>query len=256
MKRAYKKPEMIIFDYGHTLVYESSFDLYKGYEKLHGTASENPLELTPEQMHELANKQLFDKIYKAQDHYNTEYKWNLAMRAFFEANGLKFPEQYTEKPCELEILFWDAIAPGQPMPGISELLELLHKMNIRTGVISNISFSQNALTKRINSCIPNNKFEFIIASSEYNIRKPNQLLFQAALQKANLPAKNAWYCGDNIDADIHGSNACGIFPLWFNSPLKCAYHRSKDPQAKPLCEHLYITDWSEFYKFANEHFTE
>ncbi len=68
---------------------------------------------------------------------------------------------------EIDSVFWDAAAQGKPTEGIREFLSFLKENQVRTGVISNISYCGNAVTKRINSCIPENDFEFIIATSEY-----------------------------------------------------------------------------------------
>jgi len=57
------------------------------------------------------------------------------------------------------------------------------------------------LTNRINEFLPNNNFEFIIATSEYIFRKPHKRIYELALKKANLEAKDVWYCGDNAVCD-------------------------------------------------------
>lgn len=42
---------------------------------------------------------------------------------------------------EMDSVFWDAAAPGVPTEGIGEFLTFLKENKIRTGVISNISYS-------------------------------------------------------------------------------------------------------------------
>ena len=48
------------------------------------------------------------------------------------------------------------------------------------------------------SALASNKFESIIASSDYMFRKPNPMLFELALKKAGLNAGDVWFCGNNI----------------------------------------------------------
>jgi len=128
------------------------------------------------------------------------------------------------------------------MPNIEALVAYLYENGIRTGVISNIGFSGQALKSRIDHYIPENHFEFIIASSEYMIRKPHPMIFELALRKADLPANDAWHCGDSVFADIEGAAGVGIFPVWYeNTTIENPFPSDK----KPDCAHLHIQDWSD-----------
>lgn len=63
--------------------------------------------------------------------------------------------------------------------------------------------------------MPDSRFEFVIASSEYMVRKPNPRIFRLALQKAGLSPDRVWFCGDNVRADVEGAHAAGLFPVWY-----------------------------------------
>jgi putative hydrolase of the HAD superfamily len=115
----------------------------------------------------------------------------------------------------------------------------LEKEHIRTGVISNISFSGKLLKRRINNYIPSNKFEFIIASSEYIFRKPHKRIFELALRKAKLEPYETWYCGDNAVFDVDGSSVSGIFPVWYKGALE---ERNK---YIPKSHCLEVSNWNE-----------
>ena len=130
------------------------------------------------------------------------------------------------------------------MPNIENLLDYLNDHAIRSGVISNISFSGNALSSRINRLLPNNRFEFIIASSEYMVRKPSPLIFRLALSKAGLPGDQVWYCGDDPEKDVMGASECGLYPVWYHSLIPNDL-RDRSHDEKPDCEHLFIHDWLE-----------
>ena len=99
--------------------------------------------------------------------------------------------------------------------GIDVLLDWLWEHGIRTGVISNISFNEHTLRRRIESFLPGHHFEFIVASSEYVFRKPSHWIFELALRKAGLPANEVWYCGDNDACDVKGALAAGMQPVWY-----------------------------------------
>jgi len=237
-----KIPKMIIFDYGHTLVYEDRWDGLKANKELYKYIISNKNNVTAEQITEVADKFYADT--------NIGRKYDIEVHAHQFQN---FLHEYLQietslSPVEYEKILWDNAAPAYPMTNIKEVLKYLHENNIRTGVISNISFSGEALKNRINEVLPENHFEFIIASSEYVFRKPNRFIFEIALRKANLSASEVWYCGDNLDCDVAGANSVGIFPVWYESEIECWY-RERGKQNEPECEHLHITDWQELIKF-------
>lgn len=57
-----KRPEMIIFDYGHTLLYEPQFDFLKGEKAIFKYIKDNPQNVTPEEVCAYGNK-LFEIDY-------------------------------------------------------------------------------------------------------------------------------------------------------------------------------------------------
>jgi putative hydrolase of the HAD superfamily len=68
---------------------------------------------------------------------------------------------------------------------------------------------------RLQEVLPNHKFEFILATSEYMYRKPHRRIFEFALQKAELKPEEVWYIGDNYECDIEGAKNAGLFPVWY-----------------------------------------
>ncbi|GHV06666.1 hypothetical protein FACS1894217_05820 [Clostridia bacterium] len=148
--------------------------------------------------------------------------------------------EFSITPEEQERVFWDATSYGAKMPHVEEMLAHLRKSGICSWVISNIGWSGKALKERIDRLLPDNNFEFIIASSEYIVRKPNPMIFELALRKAQLSANEVWYCGDNAMCDVEGASSARIFPVWY---LSATPDNFKPPDATPNCEHLYITNW-------------
>jgi putative hydrolase of the HAD superfamily len=53
------KPEMILFDYGHTLIYEPGFNRLRGNEAILSHATRNPKGVTAEQL-----KNLYHEYYR------------------------------------------------------------------------------------------------------------------------------------------------------------------------------------------------
>jgi putative hydrolase of the HAD superfamily len=147
--------------------------------------------------------------------------------------------EFDLSPEELEKVFWDHATVRKPTKNIDTLLEYLNDAGIRTAVISNISFSGKALKETIASALPNNHFEFVMATSEYVFRKPHSRIFELALRKAALPARDVWYCGDNAYFDVEGSSKTGINPVWYTGAIR------QDNHLKPDVDCLVIKDWLE-----------
>ena len=138
---------------------------------------------------------------------------------------------------EIDMVFWNAAAPGVPTEGINDFLEYLQNKNIRTGVISNIAYDPSVVAERINRLLPQNAFEFIITSSNFIFRKPNKRIFDLALEKAQLQPNEVWYIGDQYECDVKGSLNAGLLPIWYIGAIDLPYTEDKNI--------LTVTDWKE-----------
>lgn len=144
---------------------------------------------------------------------------------------------------EIDRAFWNAASPGVPSDGSERFLAFLKEQNIRTGVISNITYCGEVVEERIRNLLPNHDFEFIIATSEFLFRKPNKRIFQLALEKAGLQPEDAWYIGDNYLCDVVGARSAGIFPVWYIGA-------SANPQGEN--DALTISHWKQLEKEISE----
>jgi len=118
---------------------------------------------------------------------------------------------------EIERIIWENSANIEPVAGVSELLTVLSELGIRTAVISNLDFSGCLLEERLHQIFPHNTFEFVVASSDYGVRKPQSLLFEVGLAKSGLDPANIWYVGDKIKVDVAGSRAAGMTPVLYKN---------------------------------------
>lgn len=236
-----KKPEMILFDYGHTLLCEPGFDARRCEEATIPYIVENPQNLTAEQIYAEVQKQ-FVRFQRARDNGIEIHQWQF-MRLIYEYLGLTFSVSYEE----LEEIEWTAASPGAVMPNTEKMLAYLDDAGIRTAVISNIGWSGQALTRRINRLLPNNRFEFIMASSEYAVRKPDRMLFDTALRKAGLSPEQVWYCGDSVKADVIGAHGAGIYSVLYegSAPDDVNPVLQENIGVKIAFDYLHIYDWDE-----------
>ena len=231
------KPKMIIFDYGHTLIYERNFDFRKGYRKIFEYVVKNPDNITSDGIQEFSER-IYNRAGVCRKQGFEIHEFPL-LRTTAEYFGLEFSE-----PIEIiEKILWDHSSEHGVMPNAGALIDFLNGQGVRTGVVSNIGWSGGALKARLDEMLPNNRFEFAIASSEYAIRKPDPILLRIALRKAELEPSEVWFCGDNIMTDIVGAHRTGMFPVYYD----CA--AEKDPNAAVELpadfDYLHIRDWSE-----------
>ncbi len=239
--KSIKKPKMIIFDYGHTLLYEPNHSPENGDRKLYSYIKSNPNNISFEEFSKTISD-MFAKMKEFSGPY-LEIHEHIFLKTVLEYMDIELSIPIEEA----ERVVWYGISAGEKMPYVDELLESLNKMGIRTAVISNIVFSEAALKERLNHFLPDNKFEFVLASSEYIFSKPDPLMFKIALKKAGLSEDEVWYCGDSITSDVRGAQNAGIFPVLYNGETT----EENDPLKKINDgleiegEHLYIEDWRE-----------
>lgn len=244
-------PKMILFDYGQTLVNEGKFDGIKGTEAVLRYATKNKYHKSAVQIQEAANAMnaelgRFDE--KRQHLMQVEVPNNMFSAYLYASQGIEL----SIGADDIDRIFWDAAAPGRPTEGVEKFLLFLKQKGIRTGVISNIAYCGKVVEERIHACLPENAFEFMIASSEYMFRKPNKRIFELALEKAGLPPEDVWYIGDNYACDIVGAKNAGIFPVWYVGSV----HTPEDVEEKMERgikeEILVIREWDRLQKLMEK----
>ena len=200
---------MVIFDVGRTLLDYSEFDSLKGVRTLMPYISENPHHLTAEEIDQRTNEifALFDVSRKQL----FEVPEKTILTLVYDVLGLKFSISIDE----IERIIWTEGVVKVPIPHAKELLNRLHEMGIQTAVISNIDFRGDLLRQTLNQIFPNNHFQFVIASSDYGVRKPNYYIFDAGITRSNLSPTDIWYVGDKVKVDVEGSRAVGMTPVLY-----------------------------------------
>lgn len=204
------KPKMILFDYGQTLIVEPQFDWMAGNRALlaHTTLPEG---ITEEEFCHLSDS-LFRKIVTPLHANNREFEHVKFLRLLCDTVGITLDIPLEEA----DLLYWDSATHGSHASvGAEDFLRYLQENGIRTGVISNMCYANSALRTRIDRYLPHHNFECILTSSDYILRKPEPLLFEAACKKANLSPSEIWYVGDNPQADVLGASSAGMRPVLY-----------------------------------------
>ncbi|MDM5195822.1 HAD family hydrolase [Bacillus hominis] len=99
-----------------------------------------------------------------------------------------------------------------PFPNMHELLQRLTQQNIKIGIITNgfTDFQMHNL-RALNIHTYTNT---ILVSEAEGIKKPHPEIFERALQKLNVKAKECLYVGDHPENDVLGSEQVGILGVW------------------------------------------
>lgn len=242
-----KKPKMILFDYGHTLAYEPDWDFMKGERAVFEHIISNPNHVTPELINNFSID-LFNE-YEQLRKQGCEPSALQTLKYKYGYFNLEFDISYEE----IQKILWDNTSWCYPMPHIEKLLNYLKNSNIRTGVISNIGWTGDALKIRLDKILPDNAFEFIIASSDYAFRKPGKMLFDLALNKAGLNPDEVWYCGDSVKFDIIGAHNAGLFPVLYEnkSVSSSPYSETQNTSAIDF-DYLHINCWNDFIEYISK----
>lgn len=231
-------PKMILFDYGQTLVSEQ-FDGIRGTEAVLRYAVKNKYGKTAQEIQQAAsqiNQELGRFDPKRRHLFQIEVPNRMFTSYLYQSQGIEL----SIGPEDIDRVFWEAAAPGVLTHGISEFLAFLKQNGIRTGIISNISYAGTVVEERIHRFLPDNEFEFILATSEWMYRKPNRRIFDLALELADLKPEDVWYIGDNYQCDVVGASKAGIFPVWYIGAIDLPY----EPDETVLT----IQHWAELRK--------
>lgn len=220
---------MVLFDYGDTLAREPAPDFLRGWRAVFRYVGENPKGARPEDAFAIG-EDLWRRQLACRQAGVELHEWQ-QLQAVFDALAI----EPSLPLADMERVLMEHSSPCGPVPQAAELLARLDAMGIPTGVVSNIGWSGQALARRLEGLFPGHRFAFVLASSEYGVRKPDPLLFQIALQKARLPAARVWFCGDSLRADVEGAHRAGLFPVWF---------RPGEGPA-PAFPHLAVGGWGE-----------
>ncbi len=183
------------FDLGYTLVYREREKAYKAY--LENLGISISLEKLEEAYH-LADKFFMrekpGQLGKHPIHFMDEYLAivNQYIRLQKPVSYLDLKNYYKENPME---------ANWKIYPWVMDTLETLQERGIRLGIISNWDSSGPDVLKSVGII---NYFDTVVFSYTEQIEKPDQRIFEIALEKAGVDPKDCLYVGDNYYDDMVG----------------------------------------------------
>lgn len=236
-----EKPKIIFFDWGNTLVVnvkDETHNQHYGFKAILAKSIKNDENITP------AN--LVDEYYKYKKelHIDTrqgilnssiEIPFSITLRYLLEKHGVLLSISYLEAA----ELFWKHCNLYKACDGMQELLRFLNEQDIRTAIITNNLFENTIIKHRLDEVLPNNNMEFIISSADYVFPKPKQQIFNIALKKAGISAREAWHIGDDVICDLQGAISTGIYPVWYKP-----YYSERDLPTEDMI-YLKAENWQD-----------
>ena len=204
------QPKGILLDFGGVLVEEVSFDPRAGNEWLLTRATHRPAGVTIDDILDRAMR-VTSETAARRDEYNIETQWPMLTRLIYDKFGIRVADAMPD----LELGFWKASVVTRPMQGARAALQMFRDAGVPIAVLSNASFGEHVVQYEIARHGLSEHLEFVMVSSEYCVRKPNVLLFEVAAARLGVQAKDVWFVGDRLDADVVGSKAAGMTAVWF-----------------------------------------
>lgn len=206
------KPKMVIFDAGRTLINYKEINIRKGIEAYFPYIISNPHNYSIEEI-EKHDDEIFGSFDSCREN-RFEIPVKNKLRLLFDLLEIQFSISLNE----VAKIEWEEDPVIEAVNHAADLLHWLNGAKIRTAVISNCDYSGNLLQEKLNKIFPENQFEFVIASSDYGVMKPNRYIFQAGIVKSGLEAKDIWYVGDKVAVDVLGSKEAGMTPVLYKNP--------------------------------------
>ena len=103
-------------------------------------------------------------------------------------------------------------------PHHAEVLREL-RGTVRIGVCSNFSHAPTARALLEEAGLLSHIDEVVI-SEEVGIRKPRREIFEAALERLDVPREQTLHVGDDLKTDVEGAAGAGITPVWLTRRVR------------------------------------
>jgi putative hydrolase of the HAD superfamily len=115
-----------------------------------------------------------------------------------------------------------------PLPGAVEALHQLRSLGVTLGLVTNGgSEGQRAKVERFALAA---HFDYIGIEGEVGYGKPHRVAYETALRSLGAAAEDAWMVGDNLEWDVSGAQAVGIYGIWLDRHCRGLPH---DASARP-----------------------
>ena len=201
----------VVFDLWNTLIEADDFSPFKGNKRLlEAAGSDAPLDAL------LAYEAgILRDTERREDECHLEYTRQSLQRLLNDRFAVRSPLSLAEQEWE----YWSSSMSIRLLEGVPAMLDGLARRSIRRAVISNSSFTADTIRRALADLGVADRFEFVVSSADYGVRKPHTAIFEAALARLGLEPNEAWFAGDIIEYDLKGGLGAGMFTVLFRPPV-------------------------------------
>lgn len=122
-------------------------------------------------------------------------------------------------------LYWNTLVNAAvPSPGVEICLAELKRAGVRLGIGTDMTADWQYVKLDRLGLLP--WFDFVVTSEEVSQEKPGERFFALCLEKAQCPAEECAFVGDNVNKDVAGALRAGMRPVWYRP-------RPGGPEAPP-----------------------
>jgi putative hydrolase of the HAD superfamily len=125
---------------------------------------------------------------------------------FRQIDGLSHPRALAEEVYDE----YQNPACWRPYPDVIPVLEELQRRGLILGVISDWGTGLQPMFLELGLA---RYFDVMVVSAAVGVSKPNPHVFQLALARAGVEAREAIHVGDRYDTDVLGARAVGLTPV-------------------------------------------
>lgn len=205
------------------------------------------LRLTDAQLYELVTSGL-SRYHKFRLGSNDELHASLVWRNYILAEYPEYFLQLDKIADDLMVWIETQYFQRQMRPEIPTVLDSIHKMGYKIGLISNVN-SRGQVPLNLTEYGILDYFNPIVLSIEYGRRKPDPSIFHYAARLSNTPTSECIYIGDRISRDILGAKRAGYkLAIQIQHDFK---HGEKDVGATPDLVLKNMTELLEILKAEN-----
>lgn len=203
-------PKAILFDLWGTLIESDDFSPARGNARLLALAGcDVPLETV-----QAWEDGLLREVERREDESSIEFTRQSLQHILNDRFAISSPLGLAEQEWE----FWSSSMRIRLVDGVPDMLADVARRSIRRAVISNSSFTGETIRRTLADLGVADRFEFVVSSADYGVRKPHRAIFEAALARLGLEPREAWFAGDTVAYDLRGALAAGMFAVLFRPP--------------------------------------
>ena len=225
-----------MFDWAYTLVDLVREDDRVAFLELMNFLKKKDVKLPEFELIFSEYQDLFYGLIKESRQTHREANFEIVLRYLFFKHGIEIEKRSSWK--DILTVYYKVIhGVRRVYPDVMGTLKYFKESGIRMAIISNTTNPQFIKEEELCRTGLSTYFEFAIFSSSTPYRKPHPSIFNAAISRLNLEAKNILFVGDDLKTDVMGAQSVGMQTAWLN--------RGLSELVENITPHYQITSLSE-----------